>query len=579
MKTAAKKQLTMGRFIVRRWLGSGLHGKIFQAFDPILERQVAIKWLNSTATEISSPSLSIYSNEALIVAKLRHPNIVTLYEAGMHCGFPFLVFDYVEGTTLREKRLRGEVMPLHEAIAIFRGILDGVACDHAHGILHLDLSPGNIMIDTAGAPHIMDFGLAKLARASVPGIETNLEQSSVIGSPMYMSPEQFKGEVLTARSDVFSLGLILCEMLTGRSPIKVENLQELIATIGERPLDLQHLGQAGLDIRLQTLIRHALNYAPELRFADAGEFKLAFEELVVQKDPKDLHSTVEFLLNRMKRKANFPALSNNLIEINRLTAENSTANSCALSSVVLRDYAITNKLLKLANSSFYGRTSLGVKTVSDAIQLLGMNVIRLTCNGLVYFNAMKSEDHNLQDALISSFVAALIGRHFAIRLGRQDLAEEAFICGMFHRLGKSLTIFYFNEEFHEIERLLEECSLEEEAASAQILGISYSSLGRSIAARWKFPETIQQSIQYPGPGPLRKPLDSAEIQQQIAAFANEYCELAARAPVNQRTMRLNEFSIRFAELIDISPAELVELLHSAFEKLKEFAPVLGLDLP
>jgi HD-like signal output (HDOD) protein len=206
-----------------------------------------------------------------------------------------------------------------------------------------------------------------------------------------------------------------------------------------------------------------------------------------------------------------------------------------------------------------------------------MNVIRLTCNGLAYFNAMKGEDRILKDALISSFLAALIGRHIAIRIGRQDLQEEAFICGMFHRLGKNLTIFYFPDEFQEIECMLEGSTLDEETASAQILGISYGDLGMSVAARWKFPDTIQRSIQHPGYGQLAGPADVAAIQQLIATFANELCELVARTPADTGATRLGEFSSRFAKLIDISPDELVKLLQSAFGKLTEFAPVLGLE--
>lgn len=567
-------QLKIGRFIVRRWLSSGLQGKVFQAVDPVLEREVAIKWLNPSGRDKMSAKLESFPSEARIVAKLEHPNIVPLYEAGVHRGFPYLVFAYVEGTTLFDKRVRDGAMPVQEALRVFGAILDGVACAHAHGILHLDLSPRNIMIDAAGVPRIMDFGLSKFAGADA----ARFEDRRLIGTPRYMSPEHFNGRALTARSDIFALGLILYEMVTGRSPVQAENMQALIRAIAERELDLGDMDRLGLDARLQALIRRALSHDANARFADAVEMKLALEQLSEPDDRGGDHSTVKFLLNRMQRKANFPALSNNLLEINRLTGDNSHSSVDTLANVVLRDYAVTNKLLKLANSSFYGRAGIGVKTVSDAIRLLGMNVIRIACNGLGYFNAMKDGDRDLKDALISSFVSALIGRHLAIRLGRQDLAEEAFICGMFHRLGKSLTIFCFEEEFREIERLVEENGLTDEAASARVLGIGYGDLGMAVAARWKLPETIQASIKCLDPGQLPLPVTLAEIQQHIAAFGNELCELAARAPADRGITRLNEFSGRFSRLIKISPVELVELLSSAFEKLEEFAPVLGLEL-
>ena len=155
---------------------------------------------------------------------------------------------------------------------------------------------------------------------------------------------------------------------------------------------------------------------------------------------------------------------------------------------------------------------------------------------------------------------------------------QAFICGMFHRLGKNLSIFYFNEEFQEIERLLARQTVDEEAASTLVLGIPYSELGRAVAESWKFPEGIQRSTRHPGRGVLPRPADTAEVQQQIAAFANELCELAARSTPEQLWQRLDDFSLRFAGLIEISPDELIELLSAAFEKLGEFAPILGLDL-
>lgn len=567
------EQLRIGRFIIRRWLGSGLQGKVFLAFDPVLERQVAIKWLNPTGGDKPSQNREIFPSEARIVAKLEHPNIVPLYEAGMYRDFPYLVFAYVEGMTLRDKRLQNGAMPVQEALSMFSAMLAGVACAHAQGILHLDLSPSNIMVDKVGVPHIMDFGLAKLA-----GVDAAVCGDELKGSPLYMSPEHFNNHPLTARSDIFVLGLILFEMVSGRSPVPAESLQVLINAIADSDLDLGDMDRLGLDTRLQAVIRRALSHDATSRFANAAEMKLVVDELLEPDDRDGDHSTVMFLLKRLERKTAFPALSNNLVEINRLTDENNHSNVDMLTNIVLRDYAITNKLLQLANSSFYGSTGHGVKTISNAIHRLGMDVIRMTCNGLVYFDALKNEDQNLKDALISSFVSAFISRHFAIRLGHQDLAEEAFICGMFHRLGKSLTIFYFQEEFHEIERLIKEYGFNDEAASTRVLGIGYSNLGMAVAARWKFPEAIRGSIKYLGFGKLPKPARPIELQQHIATFANELCELAASISAEQASLQLTEFSTRFAGLIFLSPAELVQLLEVAFKKLKEFSPILGLEL-
>lgn len=568
-----KDALKLGRFIVKRWLGAGLQGKVFLAFDPDLERHVAIKWLNPGDGAKPDPAAACPS-EARIVARMSHPNIVPLYEAGSYRGFPFLVFAYVEGSTLRERHMRSGAMPAGEALSIFCSVVDGVAHAHAQGVLHLDLSPGNIMIDASGVPRIMDFGLAKFAGRDAAGDDYDDELK---GTPQYMSPEHFRDEPLTAGTDVFSLGLIFFEMLTGHSPVQAQSLQELIMTIVDKDLDLSALDTQGVDASLKALIRRSLRNDPGERFADATGLKQALEECRAPQEPGS-HGTVEFLLNRMQRKSNFPALSNNLVEINRMTADDANVGVEDLARVILRDYAITNKLLKLANSSLYGRAGQGVKTVSGAISLLGMNVIRTTCNGLAFFSAMQDGNADLKDALLSSFASALIGRHCAQRMNRRDLAEEVFICGMFHRLGRTLALYYFDKEFREIERLIADQGHTAEDASAGVLGISYGNLGMAVAARWNFPAAIQEGIRALPPGRLRKPATDSAIQGQIAGFANELCELAACTAGEDGHAELTALAARHGALMETSPQGLLELLSSVFDKLAEFAPVLGVEL-
>ncbi len=568
-----ENQLKMGRFIIRRSLGGGRYGKVFLAVDPALGRQVAIKWLSPVGCNYSPAGSANSPNETSLVAKLDHPNIVPLYETGMFRDSPYLVYAYVAGMTLHDKCARDGIMSAGAALELFSAILAGVACAHAKGIPHLALSPGNILIDAAGVPHVMDFGVALM-----PGINRESGGDGATRSRCYLSPEHFSDRPLTSRADVFVLGLILYELLSGRSPLKFDGSRIFRDVIANGELDLSDMSRLSLDEKLRAVIWRALSYDAERRYAHAADMKRAVDELLGRNVKAGDQGAVKRLLERMEQQKKFPALTNNLLEINRLTDENNPSNIGKLSNIVLRDYAITKKLLQLANSSFYGSARNGVKTVSNAIQLLGMNNVRTTCNGLVYFSAMKGGDQHLEDVMISSFISALIGRHFAIRLQRKDLAEEAFIGSMFYRLGKSLAIFYFRDEFQQIERLIEAYSLDDEAASARVLGISYGDLGVAIAAHWKFPESIQESIKCLGPGMPPKPARFVEFQQQIAAFSNELCELASCCPEEQRMVRLNEFVLRFGGIIFISPEELVQLLEAAFKRLKEFSPMLGLDL-
>lgn len=564
----------IGRFVVQRLLGRGLQGAVYLAFDPELERMVAVKILKPQTSFGRTEAPALRPAEARIVARLAHPNIIPLYDIGLHQGVPYLVFAYVDGTTLGTQLAERRMLPVPEALALFRPILDGMAHAHAQGVLHLDLSPSNIMIDKTGVPRIMDFGLAKIV-----GRDTdNPAHEELIGTPCYMSPEHFNGDPFTPGTDVFALGLILYEVLVGKPAFKVDSLHSVIRAIADGKLNLGELDRIGLDPDLQAIVLRALNHDARARYANAGEMKQALDAWceAAAGDARP-HGTVEFLLRRMQRKADFPALSNTLLEINRLTDESSTASADTLAKVVLRDYAVTNKLLKLANSSFYGRAGQGVKTVSHAIRLLGMKQVRMTCNGLMYFQHMQSGQTDLQDALVSSFVSALIARHLAAHTGRKDLAEEAFICGLFHKLGKSLSIFYFCEEFLEIEHLIADKQLPEEVAAHRVLGIGYSDLGVAVAETWKFPDAIRYSMQYPGPGILAKAVDPAHFQQQYAAFANELCQLACQESLETAPARLAAFVQRFESLVTMTPEGVVRLLGAAMEKFAEFAPILGID--
>lgn len=566
----------MGRFVIRRSLGGGVRGKVFLAVDPADGRQVAIHWLNAPPSDRPGPGSTGVAEQVRRYATLRHPNIVPLHESGAYREFPFLVFDFVQGVTLRDQRLQTGPLPPQAALQVFSAILDGMACAHARGMLHLLLTPANIMIDAAGVPHLMDFGLAGITGADKPRRGVRPGPSRRYGAPEQCG-ERGEGSI-TARTDVYMLGQILFEMLGGRLPGYAESASAAFGLPASAARGLDDMDRMGLDAGLQSVIRCALSADANSRYADAAALKRAVDALMAPTEQQVDHDTVRALLERMEQKPSFPALSNNLIEINRLADENSDAGVDKLANIVLRDYAITNKLLQLANSSFYGAARQGVKTVSRAIQLMGMNVIRTTCNGLIYFNALKGDNEHLKDALISSFTGAMIGRHFAIQLKRKDLAEESFISGMFYRLGRSLTIFYFPGEFHEIVRLAGDDIHDEEAAAVKVLGIGFGDLGAAVAERWKFPDTIRESIRCLGPGTPPKPAKFAELQQQIAAFSNELCELAASAPVDGGLDRLDAFAVRFRGIIFISPAELVGLLDAALKRLREFSPVLGLEL-
>ena len=217
----------VGRYKILSLLGAGGMGEVFLAHDTKLNRNVAIKFLppESVANEQAKRR---FQREAKAAASLDHPNICGIFEVGEENGHSFICMQYVEGETL-EHRVKRKSCDLSESLSIAIQVADGLAEAHAHGIIHRDMKPSNIMITTRGAVKIMDFGLAKQSqRAGVFSSEAETEAlisapGAIIGTLPYMSPEQVRGEPTDARSDIFSFGVVLYEMVTGLQPFATKS--------------------------------------------------------------------------------------------------------------------------------------------------------------------------------------------------------------------------------------------------------------------------------------------------------------------------------------------------------------------
>ncbi|MCA1602434.1 MAG: serine/threonine protein kinase, partial [Acidobacteria bacterium] len=214
----------LGRYEIRSKIGEGGMGEVYLAEDPKLHRRVAIKFLpgDSIADDHANKRLL---REAQAAAQLDHPNICAVHEVAEEDGRTFIVMPYVEGETL-DVRLKAQPLGISESLAIAAQVADALAEAHAHGIIHRDIKPSNIIITPRGKARVMDFGLAKLsavgdalrvdAEASTQAFLTT--PGAIIGTVPYMSPEQVHGQTLDARTDVFSFGVVLHEMLTRHQP-------------------------------------------------------------------------------------------------------------------------------------------------------------------------------------------------------------------------------------------------------------------------------------------------------------------------------------------------------------------------
>src|SRR5207253_1524188 len=214
----AEAHRSFGPYQIKSSLGSGGMGEVFLAEDPRLRRNVAIKILPATLSN-DSGRRARFLNEARTVSALRHQHIVTIFDVGNQNGIDYLVMEYVEGRTLRET-MSGRTINERTALGIASEIASGLAAAHTTGVVHRDIKPENIMVAPDGSVKILDYGVAKLTEHEVhTNVETDVhltKPGGVVGTIAYMSPEQIEGKSVDHRSDIFSLGIVIYEMLTGR---------------------------------------------------------------------------------------------------------------------------------------------------------------------------------------------------------------------------------------------------------------------------------------------------------------------------------------------------------------------------
>jgi eukaryotic-like serine/threonine-protein kinase len=216
MSTLVGTQLS-GRYRLDAQVGAGGMSTVYRAFDSNLERQVAIKLLHREIAA-DSDQLERFRREARSVAQLSHPHIVGVIDAGEDESRPYIVFEYVEGETLKERIRRMDRLPIDEAIAYAIEIARALGCAHAHGIVHRDVKPQNVLIDDEGSAKVTDFGIARTMTE-----EGLTAEGRVLGTTDYVSPEQALGRHVNGQSDIYSLGIVLYEMLTGDVPFHGEN--------------------------------------------------------------------------------------------------------------------------------------------------------------------------------------------------------------------------------------------------------------------------------------------------------------------------------------------------------------------
>jgi serine/threonine protein kinase len=565
---------SIGRFQIRRELGRGTQSVVYLAYDPHLQREVAIKTVHYDRAD--AERYAQFLGEARVSSKLRHPNIVPIFEAGAAGDDPYLVFEFVDGKTLAEVIREQGALATDRAVGIMCGVLDGVEAAHRQNIIHRDLKPSNILIDANDLPRVMDFGIA----ARLPDGESR--RLALAGTPNYLAPEYVRDNVVGVGGDIYAAGLILLELLLGRRVVEGASRAAILEQVAAAPVRIP--SDLGIDDRLADIILKAVAPDPHKRYASAAQMRDALQAwsgigATVAAPVGGKQATLEFLLKRMRHRSDFPALSESVSAINRL-ANSDTEGVTSLSAAILKDYALTNKILRLVNAAHFRQAGGGsISTVSRAVVVLGFDAVRNIAITLVLFEHLqdKSNAAELREAFLRASMAGLLARLVSPRLGGRD-HEEAYICALFHGLGQLLAQFYFPDECREVRKVQQHKRCSAEIAAQQVFGIGYEDLGIGIAKTWGFPSTIVHSMRRLSDGGARPAAGREDWLRLVAAFANELCEKIDGVPPEQRNRARTAFCERFAEALKLGDRDLTLLLEAAARDLADFAAILHINL-
>jgi serine/threonine-protein kinase len=301
----------LGKYLIRRELGKGAMGVVYEGFDPVIERTVAIKTIlpAQLSSEEASSVLARFKREAQAAGRLNHPNIVAIYDYGEVVAeddrtmvaapsgaaqggerVAFIAMEFIKGRELRDFFEANERFPLKEVDRIMGEMLGALAHAHANGVVHRDMKPANVMVLDGGAIKVADFGIARVEKSELT------QAGTVMGTPSYMSPEQFMGQTVDGRSDIFSCGVILYQFLTGEKPFTGNTTTIMYKVLREEPLAPSMLNVA-LPAAFDAVVKKAMAKNPDERYQTAQEFANAIKAAVAGQGKASAASMEQTVIN------------------------------------------------------------------------------------------------------------------------------------------------------------------------------------------------------------------------------------------------------------------------------------------
>jgi len=557
---------SIDRFKVIDLLGSGTQGKVYRCKDPKLQREVAIKLLHTPLLK-KGPDGNELLHEAQAMSQVHHQNVVSVFDAGDHQGRPYVVFERIEGRDLGNI-IKRDPPNLSGALNILQGVLEGMAQAHDQDIVHRDLKPANIILTPTGVPKITDFGIAAMLR------DQPVRAEQLVGTPRYMAPEYIRQGKVMKQTDVFALGLVGYELLTGRPAYEGNNVHQLLQDIISKPIKPLDQTLPDIDQRLQKIVERAVEKDPFLRFADAREMLDALLEFLNASSGTEpaanSHSTVQFLLRRIRLKSDFPALAQSISTLNQLSVSE-IQDTSQLANIIVKDYGLTNKILKVVNSAYYAAFSGTIGTISRAIVILGVNGVRAIAASLAlleHFGKQPGMEH-LRDILSESLYSALCAREISQQVDH-TIGEEALLGTMLRRLGGILVAYYLPDEEKEIRRLVDQGEMQSHLAELQVLGTTYEHIARVVAKEWNFPIEIRQCIRTLKEIPKKQTDDKNQRLQMLANLSDDATQIL-RGPKNAASKKKLERMLgSYAGALGVETQSLIQSIGSAKNEYRAF---------
>jgi HD-like signal output (HDOD) protein len=290
-------------------------------------------------------------------------------------------------------------------------------------------------------------------------------------------------------------------------------------------------------------------------------------------------SALDALLRRMQTESDFPALSEAIGAINRIASSDREGVN-ELSNNILRDFALTNKLLKLANVAFYNQVGGGkISTISRAVVVLGFDAVRSIALSLILFDNLENKAHaqQLKEEFVKVLYAGMLARELAGRTQLKDV-EEVFISAMLHHLGRMTATFYFPMEAEAIKQRIQTADLSETKASIEVLGVSFENLGMGVAKNWGFPDQLVQSMKKLPDDKIKKGAISTEPLRVLAGFSNELCEVIINTPDTDRSKALAKLTARFDDCLPVTEKQLSGLMEKSMQDIAQFTQAVNVNL-